>query len=251
MNEIVKINYSDYDHPTVSGRELHQALQVKTAYKDWFPRMCEYGFDDGVDFSSILSKSTGGRPSIDHRLTINMAKELCMIQRSEIGKTVRQYFLKVEEAWNSPDAIMARALQFANQRLLSLEQRNEKLTQTVAVQEEKILELEPKARYCDIVLACKDVVPITVIAKDYGWSAVTMNRYLHSKGVQYCRNGTWVLYQKHANRGYTGTKTYTYEDEQGQSHSKIQTFWTQTGRLFLYELLKQDGILPVMERAAG
>ena len=115
MNELVKINYIGGDHPTVSGRELHRALQIKTAYKDWFPRMCEYGFAEGVDFSAILSESTGGRPSTDHQLTINMAKELCMIQRSDIGKRVRQYFLQVEAAWNSPDTIMARALQFANE----------------------------------------------------------------------------------------------------------------------------------------
>lgn len=79
MDELVKINYEN-QRPTVLGRDLHEALEVKTAYKDWFPRMCEYGFEEGSDFSSFLSESTGGRPSIDHQLTIDMAKELCMIQ---------------------------------------------------------------------------------------------------------------------------------------------------------------------------
>jgi Phage anti-repressor protein len=81
MDELVRIKYEN-DRPTVLGRDLHEVLEVKTAYKDWFPRMCEYGFVEGTDFSSFLSESTGGRPSMDHQLTIDMAKELCMIQRT-------------------------------------------------------------------------------------------------------------------------------------------------------------------------
>ena len=100
MNELIKINY-DSERPTVSGRDLHKALQVKTAYKDWFPRMCEYGFTEGTDFCSFLSESTGGRPAMDHQLTINMAKEICMIQRNEKGKMFRQYFIQVEEKLQS------------------------------------------------------------------------------------------------------------------------------------------------------
>lgn len=119
MDELVKINYSGGDRPTVSGRELHQALQIGTKYADWFKRMCDYGFAEGIDFttcfSNLGSEMHGGQNKVDHQLTINMAKELCMIQRSDIGKRVRQYFLQVEAAWNSPDTIMARALQFANE----------------------------------------------------------------------------------------------------------------------------------------
>ena len=85
MDELIRINY-DSERPTVNGRDLHKALQVKTAYKDWFPRMCEYGFSEGTDFCSFLSESTGGRPSTDHQLTIPMAKELCMLQRTDKGK---------------------------------------------------------------------------------------------------------------------------------------------------------------------
>ena len=83
--EIVKVDYSR-ERPMVSGRDLHEALKVETKYADWFPRMCEYGFEDGKDFFSILRESTGGRPSVDHQLSIDMAKEICMIQRTEIGK---------------------------------------------------------------------------------------------------------------------------------------------------------------------
>ena len=103
MSDLIPISYDNPERPTVSGRELHEFLQVKTAYKDWFPRMVEYGFTEGEDFCSILSESTGGRPSTDHQLTIPMAKELCMIQRNERGKQARQYFLTVEAQWNSPE----------------------------------------------------------------------------------------------------------------------------------------------------
>ena len=122
MNEIIRIDYEN-ENPTVSGRELHAVLGVATQYKDWFPRMCEYGFIEGRDFSSILSESTGGRPSTDHTLSIPMAKELCMLQRNEQGKKFRQYFISVEDAWNSPDKVMERALQIAHRRALEAERR--------------------------------------------------------------------------------------------------------------------------------
>ena len=114
MNELIKVNYDNPEKPVVSGRELHEALGIKTAYKDWFPRMCEYGFKEGIDFCSFLSESTGGRPATDHMLTIPMAKELCMIQRTDIGRKFRQYFISIEEAWNSPEMVMQRALSQMN-----------------------------------------------------------------------------------------------------------------------------------------
>ena len=94
MNELIAINYEN-DKPTVNGRDLHAALQVKTSYKDWFPRMCEYGFIEGKDFSSFLSESTGGRPGTDHQPSIGMAKQLCMLQRTEVGRKFREYFIGV------------------------------------------------------------------------------------------------------------------------------------------------------------
>ena len=119
--ELIKINMDSSDRPTVMGRELHELLEVKTAYKDWFPRMCEYGFTEGVDYCSFLSnRSDGlaGKPRTDHQLTIDMAKEICMIQRSEKGKACRRYFLEVEKNWNSPEAVMSRALKIADRKLI-------------------------------------------------------------------------------------------------------------------------------------
>ena len=128
MNELIKISYENAEHPTVSGRELHEALEVKTAYKDWFPRMCEYGFTEGEDFNPLKNEQvrTEGNRQVsreltDHQLTIPMAKEICMLQRSEKGKQFRQYFIRVEEAWNSPEMIMKRALEIANEKVKALQ----------------------------------------------------------------------------------------------------------------------------------
>ena len=243
MDELIRINF-DSDRPTVSGRDLHAALEVKTAYKDWFPRMCDYGFEEGTDFCSFLSESTGGRPATDHQLTIAMAKELCMIQRSQAGRKFRQYFIKVEEAWNSPEAVMARALQFANNQLSLVKKQNLELLETVAVQNQQIAEMQPKASYYDLILQNKNTVPITQIAKDYGMSGRKFNELLHELGVQYKFRKTWLLYQQYAECGYTQSRTYAIDE----SRSVMHTYWTQKGRLFLYDFLKSEGILPIMEQ---
>lgn len=139
MNDLIAINY-DTDKPTVSGRELHEALGVETRYNDWFKRMSEYGFTEGEDFYSNLSKtSDGGRPSTDHQLTIPMAKELCMLQRNEKGKEFRQYFIKVEEAWNSPEMVMKRALEIANRKVEELKQRTFTLETQIEQDKPKVL----------------------------------------------------------------------------------------------------------------
>ena len=125
MNELLKVNY-DSEQPTVSGRELHDFLAIKTRYSDWFHRMIAYGFEEGSDYATVLKnvyRADGAQmpqSQQDHELTIPMAKELCMLQRNEKGKQARQYFLKVEEAWNSPEMIMERALKLSNARVREL-----------------------------------------------------------------------------------------------------------------------------------
>lgn len=121
-DSLIPISYES-TNPTVSARDLYEALKVATPYRDWFPRMCRYGFVEGKDFRSILRESNGGRPSLDHEITIAMAKELCMLQRSAMGRKFRQYFINVEQAWNSPDQIMERALQIAHQRSIDAQRR--------------------------------------------------------------------------------------------------------------------------------
>lgn len=143
MNELVKVDYSKPD-PMVSGRELHQFLEIETRYNDWFKRMCEYGFTEDMDFYSILSKTQeqGGRPSTDHQLTIPMAKEICMIQKTGKGKIARQYFLAIEKAWNTPEMVMSRALKMADETIQHLQIENSKLLVANTT-------MLPKAEYFD------------------------------------------------------------------------------------------------------
>lgn len=135
-------------------------------------------------------------------------------------------------------------------RWIEEQQEKKQLRLTVSVQNQQIAELQPKASYYDVVLNCKDLMSITEIAKDYGKSAKWLNNYLHEKGIQFKQAGIWLLYAKYADKGYTSTKTQTYNGYDGTVHSKVHTYWTQAGRLFLYDHLKSDGILPIVERVA-
>lgn len=117
-----------------------------------------------------------------------------------------------------------------------------------AIQTQRIAELEPKATYYDEVLKCRDALPTSIIAKDYGWSAKKLNKFLHEQGVQYKLQGTWLLYSKYADKGYTKSETYPYEGSAGNYHTAINTKWTQAGRLFIYNLMKNAGNAPIIER---
>lgn len=164
--EPVRVDVSG-ELPTVSGRELHRALEVKTAYKDWFPRMADYGFLEGRDFRSILSESSGGRPAVDHALSLAMAKEIAMLQRTEKGKEVRQYFLQIEEAWNRPEMVMARGLQAAN-RMLEV-----KAAEIKALESENAA-LKPKAAFADSVSASEECILVRTLAKNISQNGVAL-----------------------------------------------------------------------------
>lgn len=246
MNDLININM---DTQTVSARELYQKLNIGTRFNDWFPRMTEYGFVEGTDFYSKMSKTVnGGRPSTDYEISVDMAKQICMIQRTPEGKAVRQYLIDLEKAWNTPEQVFARALRMADQTISSLKDRCKFLGGQVVEQQKVIEQLEPKASYYDLILQCKDLIATTVIAKDYGMSAKKFNSMLHDMGIQYKQGDIWVLYSKYQGQGYLKAKTHNYADGNGVQHLKEHAYWTQKGRLFLYGLLKQEGILPLIER---
>lgn len=124
MNELINITLNDNHEPVVSGRQLHEALGVKTPYSMWFDRMVEYGFTENQDFllnNFVKQTGRGGHNKVDHIIKLDMAKEIAMIQRTERGKQVRQYFIQVEKDFNSPEKIMARALLMADKKVHKLE----------------------------------------------------------------------------------------------------------------------------------
>lgn len=118
----------------------------------------------------------------------------------------------------------------------------------LAAKDKQIEEMKPKASYYDVILNCKGLLATSVIAKDYGWSAIRLNEYLHKKGIQFKQGKTWLLYQKYATEGYASTKTHEHLGNDGTNHANVHTYWTQKGRRFIYDLLKNDGIVPLIER---
>lgn len=155
MNDLIKINIDTADHPTVMGRELHEALKIKTPYKKWFDRMCEYGFTENSDYIAIGQKCPTAQGNMttytDHQLTLDMAKEICMIQRSDIGRKCRQYFIEVEKQWNSPEAIMHRALALAEQKIKQLE--IERANLPISAEQERALRDEITVKAIDLCVS--------------------------------------------------------------------------------------------------
>ena len=192
MNELLKVNY-DNERITLSARELHEFLEIKTKYKDWFPRMCTYGFDENVDYRAMAQKRATAQGNettyVDHEITLDMAKEIAMIQRSEKGKEVRQYFLELERRWNSPEAVMNRALEYSRKQVKALMEEKQGL-----IEENK--ELKPKALFADAVSASNESILIGQLAKlirqngyEIGQNRLfewmRENEYLIKKGERY------------------------------------------------------------------
>ena len=229
MHELIHVNYDDTACPSVSGRELHEALGVETRYNDWFKRMCEYGFSEGEDFYSFLSKSPeGGRPSTDHALSIPMAKELCMLQRTEKGKEIRRYFISVEEQWNSPEAIMARALRIADQNLekakiqvKTLQVENSSLTVDNQI-------MKPKADYFDELVDRNLLTNIRDTAKELGVKQNQFVTFLLDKKYMYRdKKGKLKPYAKHIEDGVFELKELSNEKT---GFSDTQPLITPKGR---------------------
>lgn len=171
------------------------------------------------------------------------AKEFKRWVTSEVLPSIRSHGVyAVEEVLKDPDLLIN-----ALQELKAERAKRTELERTTAIQQQQIAELKPKATYYDLILQNRSLVSITQIAKDYGMSGKTFNDILHELGVQYKLQGTWILYQKYADKGYTSSRTYLVN----ANRCEVHTYWTQKGRLFIYELLKtQKNILPMIERGA-
>lgn len=163
---------------------------------------------------------------------------------SEVLPTIRRHGLyAIDDIIADPDlgirALLALKAEREARKALEVENK---------VKDQQIAELKPKASYYDLILQCPSLLSVTEIAKDYGLSAKALNKMLHDLGVQFNQSGVWFLYSKYQSYGYTQTKTQNYNRPDGSQGARTHMYWTQKGRLFLYDLLKRRGVLPMIER---
>ena len=176
------------------------------------------------------------------------AKEFKRWVTTEVIPSIRKHggYLtpqKIEEILVNPDTLIHLATILKEEK-----EKNETLVLVNKQQEQIINELQPKATYYDLILQCSDLLSITQIAKDYGRGGAWLNKKLADLKIQYKHRDTWLLYSKYADKGYTSSTTHDYSDSKGIIHSKLHTYWTQKGRLFIYAQLKSIDILPLIEK---
>lgn len=242
-NQLINVTIKN-NQQLVSARDLHKGLGLTGRFSRWFKNNSEF-FEENTDFykctSSTVVNNGAVRELDDYLLTIEMAKQLAMMARTEQSKLYREYFLDLERKWNSPEMVMHRALEFSNARIKQLKLENKNLS----IQLE---ESNKKADYLDVILGTPDALAISQIAADYGYGAVSFNRLLHKVGIQHRVNGQWILYRAYMGKNYVTTKPFVYKDHKGNDRISLSTYWTQAGRKLIYDVLKDNDILPLIER---
>lgn len=267
--ELVKVEERN-GKQAVNARELHQKFGCKKKFVDWMKyRIEQYGFVENQDFEvfhNFGKNSNGGRPTDVYGLSLDMAKELCMVENNDAGRKIRKYFIEAEKKFREsksslaiPDftdpAIAARAWadQYEKNQRLTLE--NKKKQEALEVSQKEVVELsstitqmQPKVTYFDVMIKNKSTCVITSMAQDYGMSAVAFNKKLNELGIQHKVAGQWVLYRQYLDKGYVNSEPVTITHNDGSQTIKYNTKWTQRGRFFLYDFLKSKGILPLIEQ---
>ncbi|MBS6559214.1 MAG: phage antirepressor KilAC domain-containing protein [Clostridiales bacterium] len=212
----------------------------------------------GVGITEILTK--GGKQQANFINESNLYKVIFQSRKesaerftdwvtSEVLPSIRKNggYIAGQEVL-SDDELMAKALLVAQNKIVERDNRIASLETEVKVKEQIIGELKPRADYTDKILKNAGLVTMTQIAKDYGMTGQAMNKLLHELGVQYKQSGQWLLYSKYQGMGYTHSETVDITRSDGRPDVKMNTKWTQKGRLFLYNLLKENGIVPVIEQ---
>ena len=243
MEQLIKVSVQN-DQQLVSARDLYKGLGIKRRFSAWWEQNSK-DFEENNDFQPVLiSTPRENRGSIelqDYALTIDMAKQLCLLSRTKKGKEYREYLIEVEKKWNDPQSIVQRAMDILKSENLQLKLENKNLTR-------QLEESNKKASYLDVILGTTDAMVTTQIAMDYGYSAVKFNKLLHQLGIQHKVNGQWILYKAYMGNKYTTTKLHTYTDKHGKDHAKPLTAWTQKGRRLIYDILRENDVLPLIER---
>lgn len=243
MEELIKIQVKN-DRQLVNARDLYKGLEVKRRFSAWWEQNSK-GFEENEDFTSVLTSTVvangAKKPIQDYLVTIDMAKELCMMSKTGKGKEVRKYFIEIERKWNDPQEVVRRGYAILQNENTQLKLENKNLS----IQLE---ESNKKADYLDVILGTPDALAISQIAADYGYGAVSFNRLLHKVGIQHRVNGQWILYRAYMGKNYVTTKPFIYKDHKGNNRTSLSTYWTQAGRKLIYDVLKDNDILPLIER---
>ena len=243
MNELIKIEERNGEQ-LVSARDLHKFLEITERFQQWIDKKIEkYHFTENKDYIGCKFFNTLAKQELqDYLLKIPMAKELAMLQNNNRGKQAREYFIKCEEAWNSEDMILSRALQIQNKKMVEYREQIRELQYDNQIKTQQIAELKPMKDYVDTILSSEDTMTITQIGADYGKSAKELNKILHEQGLIRNVGGQWILYKEHMNKGYTKSETVPIKRKDGTEKIVLNTKWTQKGRLKIHEILTSLGI---------
>ena len=237
MSELIKITTNEEGIQLVSARELHEGLGVKSKFADWIKnRINKYSFEEYEDYTTLSKNLENGGKETDYIITLDMAKELCMVENNELGRQYRKYFIECEKKLKQldiPSYMIDDPIKRAEKWIIE-----QKQTQALA---EKVEELQPKADYYNNVLVSDELLSISQIAKEFGMTGRKLNELLNKLGVQYKQGKIWVLYAKYDDEGYTKYVTHLVSGAGASTYTK----WTQKGRKFIYEILAKNGIYPV------
>lgn len=248
MNDLITVNYENSERPTVSGRDLHMLLEVETPYHKWFPRMCEYGFTESIDFNTdknvrvqIEGNREVSREVTDHQLTIEMAKEICMLQRNEKGKQIRQYFIQLETAWNTPEMVMTRALRMAEDNIQKLQNTNFALSAQIEAD-------KPKVIFADAVAASQTSILVGDLAKLLKQNGINMGQnrlfaYLRDNGYLMKQGSSKNMpTQRSMDMGLFEVKESSITNPDGSIRITKTTKITGKGQVYFINKLKEENI---------
>lgn len=226
MNELLKVNY-EADQISLSARELHKFLELSERFSNWFERMKQYGFVENQDYLGRKVFNTLAKQELqDYEITLDMAKEITMIQRNEKGKQARQYFIEVEKQWNSPERIIARGLIESQKMIENLNQQ--------------VIEMKPKAEFFDQVASSKTAIQMSEVAKVLNYPNFGRNRlfeFLRNKKVLMANN---IPYQKYVDCGYFRVIEQKYTKPNGDTAINIKTLVYQKGINFIKKILDKE-----------
>jgi len=224
MNELIKIQTNENGH-AVSARDLHKALGIQKHFTQWWENQTNMlQLTEEKDFLTLRLESTGGRPSTDYIIPLDIAKHLAMISGGENAHKIREYFIEVEKAWNSPEMVMARSLKFAAKQLDSYKR--------------EIALLKPKAEFFDQVADSKTAIEIGEAAKvlNMGIGRNRLFQFLRDNDILMNNNQP---YQQYIDRGYFRTIEQKYTKPDGTTHINIKTLVYQRGLDYIRKLLKK------------